>query len=277
MLKAQLLFLPRNAAGQPVFDHVLRRQWLFGVSGNQDTIWQDAGDLRTAVMTGIDLRALSNEAIAKSAEKSIRIKPHTSKLFFLARRWPGEGCLVEEDVQAVKQKIEDLKAEFERDYEGPEREIALYDAAQFEIHWLVSARLKAFLAKDVAVGLLKRRSKDEEEYVLFADLVRWAEHRKVVIEKEEPVPLTKSALPDWQIKDPRDPEPDHFQPWYTAARFFARQEIRNAPTLVGANLDVIAERVEPLLPKVGYYKRNKEGAVIKAATIVRALHDVPLW
>lgn len=277
MLTAQLLFLPRNAAGQPVFDHVLRRHWPFDASGNQDAIWHDAGDLRTAVMTGIDLRPLSNEAIAKSAEKRPRIKPHTSKLSFLTRRWSGEGCLVEEDVQAVKQKIEDLKAEFERDYVGFERESALYDAAQYEIHWLVSARLKAFLAKDVAVGLLKRRSKDEEEYVLLADLVRWAEHRKIVIEKDEPLLTTKSTLAPWQIKDPRDPEPENFQPWYTAARFFARQEIRTDLTLVGANLAVIAERVEPLLPKVGYYKRNKEGVVIKAATIVRALHEVQLW
>jgi len=295
MLKAQLLFLPRNAAGQPVFDHVLRRHYPFDASGNQDAIWQDVGDLRTAVMTGIDLRPLSDEAISKSAEKRTKGKPHTSKLFFLTRRWPSESCLVEEDVPAVKQKIEDLKAEFEREYAGSEREIALYDAAQFEIGWLVSARLKAFLAKDVAVGLLKRRSKDEEEFVLLTDLVRWAEHREIVIEKEEPAPTTlisltgagerrdhqaygaKSALQPWQVKDPRDPEPEGFQPWYTAARFFARQEIRNDPTLVGADHATIAEKVEPLLPKVGYFKRNKDGVVIKSATIKRALSKVPLW
>lgn len=245
-------------------------------------------------MTGIDLRPLSDEAIAKSAEKKTKTRPHTSKLYFLSLRWRDEGALVEEDVQAVKQKIEDLKAEFERDYVGSEREIALYDVAQFEIHWLVWARLNTFLAKDVAAGLLERRSKDEEEYVMLADLVRWAEHRGIVIEKEEPAPTTlisltgtgerrdhqahgaKSTLHPWQIKDPRDPEPEGFQPWYTAARFFARLEVSNDPTLVGADLATIAGKVEPLLKKVGYFKRNKAGAMISRATIKKALYGVTL-
>lgn len=76
----------------------------------------------------------------------------------------------------------------------------------------------------------------------------------------------------WLVADPKDPEPAQF--WYTPARYFARELIRDDSTLLVKKL-VLADKVSRSLSGVGIFKRGgkKEFA---AETILKAFSNVNL-
>ena len=78
----------------------------------------------------------------------------------------------------------------------------------------------------------------------------------------------------WMRKDPRDPEPDHFMPWYTAARYFARQLVLEDSTLLNKT-ELLAAKVSKAMEKVGIYKRGGKKA-LDPATVKKAFFKVTL-
>ncbi len=80
------------------------------------------------------------------------------------------------------------------------------------------------------------------------------------------------AAKPWLVSDPKDPNPK--QPWYTPARYFARQLIKDDPTLRQKSLK-LADKVSKSLDNVAIYKR---GGVkpLAADTILKAFANVKL-
>lgn len=80
-----------------------------------------------------------------------------------------------------------------------------------------------------------------------------------------PVVASSNAKP-WLSVDPQDPAP--MQPWYTPARYFARQFVIEKPTLL-ANRELLAGKVSTALFNAGFKKRGGKhrfdsGTVLKA-------------
>lgn len=87
--------------------------------------------------------------------------------------------------------------------------------------------------------------------------------------KRIPTPKSPDDKP-WLTKDPADPEPE--QPWYTPARHFARQCVKDDSTLL-VKKDLLAKKVVIYLSNAGYLKRGrkepfKKGTVLKSFTKV---------
>jgi hypothetical protein len=76
----------------------------------------------------------------------------------------------------------------------------------------------------------------------------------------------------WEIADPKDPQPE--QPWYTPARYFARQLVISDSTLL-TKRDKLADKVVQSLTKVGIKKRGWIKP-FDSATILKALSNVIL-
>ena len=73
-------------------------------------------------------------------------------------------------------------------------------------------------------------------------------------EKVEVVPVMPTQMPDpWEIEDPKDPEP--VQLWYTPARYFARQLVRDDSTLL-TKRNTLANKVVQSLTNAGINKRG---------------------
>lgn len=72
----------------------------------------------------------------------------------------------------------------------------------------------------------------------------------------------------WEIPDPRDPKA--VLPWYTAARYFARQLIKEDTTLLSKR-EILADKVSRQLAAVGIFKRGGKkpfnGGTIKKALV----------
>lgn len=76
----------------------------------------------------------------------------------------------------------------------------------------------------------------------------------------------------WMAVDPSDPKAE--QPWYTPARYFARQLVIKDSTLLVKKL-VLAEKVAMSLKGVGIYKRGGKKQ-FDAATVLKAFANVTL-
>jgi hypothetical protein len=72
------------------------------------------------------------------------------------------------------------------------------------------------------------------------------------IPKVQPEPTASNEKP-WLIIATQDPAPT--QPWYTPARYFARQLISEDSTLL-IKTDLLTQKVAQSLSKVGIYKRG---------------------
>ncbi len=84
--------------------------------------------------------------------------------------------------------------------------------------------------------------------------------------------LEISKTNPWKIVDPRDPEPEHT--WYTAARYFARQLVKESPTLLNKK-DRLAQKVVQSLTGVGIKKRGGKKP-FDPGTVKKAFHNVNL-
>ena len=76
----------------------------------------------------------------------------------------------------------------------------------------------------------------------------------------------------WLIKDPRDPEPKGFQPWYTPARYFARALVR-ADTSLLDKTGLLAEKIVTAFDKVRIKKRGGRKS-FSNVTIKKALSNI---
>lgn len=84
--------------------------------------------------------------------------------------------------------------------------------------------------------------------------------------------MTNQELKPWLIADTRDPKPEY--PWYTPARYFARQLVIGDSTLL-TKRDILANKVVRSLTKTGFKKR---GGIkpFDAGTVLKALSNVVL-
>lgn len=100
------------------------------------------------------------------------------------------------------------------------------------------------------------------KYTEFADAVDALSQPQAAPVDEKP----------WLVVDPKDPIAD--QPWYTPARYFARQLVLKDSTLLTKKL-TLADRVSHSLYSVGIYKRG--GKKRHAAdTVLKAFTNV-VW
>ncbi len=76
----------------------------------------------------------------------------------------------------------------------------------------------------------------------------------------------------WDTLDPRDPDPK--QPWYTPARYFSRQLVRDDPTLL-TKRDILVAKVVQSLTNAGIKKRGGINP-FSPGTIKKALSNVSL-
>lgn len=84
--------------------------------------------------------------------------------------------------------------------------------------------------------------------------------------------LSESEAKPWLLPDPKDPTPE--QPWYTPARFFARQLVREDTTLL-TKRPKLADKVSKSLAGAGVFKRGGKSPPA-ADTVLKALVNVPL-
>jgi hypothetical protein len=86
-----------------------------------------------------------------------------------------------------------------------------------------------------------------------------------------PTVIPKLApLNPWNVADPKDPSA--VQSWYTSARYFAREQIRNDATLL-TKRDLLAKKVAQSLSAVGIYKRGGK-LPLSETTILKAFSNV---
>lgn len=87
--------------------------------------------------------------------------------------------------------------------------------------------------------------------------------------KDGAMPVMSTKEP-WIIKDPKDPEPEH--PWYTPARYFARQLVSEDSTLL-TKRRILAKKVVHSLTAAGINKRGGKKP-FDPGTIMKALSNV---
>jgi len=110
------------------------------------------------------------------------------------------------------------------------------------------------------------------------DATRWAKERGYKI----PLQLQKFLLPQQEDRlDHETPwlhvklgDPDPLQPWYTPARYFARELIKTDKTLIGKK-DVLAKKVAHELAEHKIYKRGGQ-LPLDPATVLKAFSNVNL-
>ena len=86
-----------------------------------------------------------------------------------------------------------------------------------------------------------------------------------------PHQATEAEKP-WLLADPKDPNPE--QPWYTPARYFARDLVKGDATLL-LKTSLLADKTSKSLAKVGIYKRGGKKP-FAADTILKAFSNVKL-
>ncbi len=95
---------------------------------------------------------------------------------------------------------------------------------------------------------------------------------KESVTEETPSLTQTEALKPWLVHDPKDPDPE--QPWYTPARYFARQLVIKDSTLL-AKRDVLAQKVALSLNNAGI-KNSRKGKFSQNGTILKAWVNVNL-
>ena len=74
----------------------------------------------------------------------------------------------------------------------------------------------------------------------------------------------------WLNHVPGDPEPTYL--WYTPARYFAREFVKETPTLINKR-NLLSEKVAEALPKKGVYGRSKKKA-LEPQTILKSFNNI---
>jgi hypothetical protein len=168
----------------------------------------------------------------------------------------------------------------------------LLDAA-IDVEFLIEKAKGYFLdiQEELDKGELSELVEDHSEkdasgkaYITIKSLDRWSRKRygikipdAVVTSAPEQID-TKSlsvenenrSVSPWLIPEPNDPPA--IQPWYTPARYFARQLIKEQPTLLG-NRKLLADKVRNQLIGARIYKRGGKKP-LDSSTIKKAFINV---
>ena len=116
--------------------------------------------------------------------------------------------------------------------------------------------------------------------VILSEFVKWCFHIGYDIPKElkdlskrnSDAGTGKHTEKSWHIPDPNDPEPE--QPWYTPARYFARQLVAK-DTILLIKRKRLADKVSASLKNAGIYKRGGK-LPPSPVTVLKALSNVNL-
>ncbi|WP_090319900.1 hypothetical protein [Nitrosomonas oligotropha] len=103
------------------------------------------------------------------------------------------------------------------------------------------------------------------------DLLNLIEKNKNTGQSEPQVTKSENIKP-WLEPDPKDPKPA--QDWYTPARYFARQLVREDSTLL-IKRKLLAQKVAQSLSNVNIYKRGKK-LPLSYTTILKSFSNVSL-
>lgn len=155
-------------------------------------------------------------------------------------------------------------------------------------------KIWAIAESSLKTGVLKKIGKSYPSLlseVLPGDFINWARLKGYSIPAElekintvtqpetvgdgadtPPKQTDNEAVKLWLIIDPKDPNPK--QPWYTPARYFARQLVKDNPTLL-TKRNLLAGKVVQSLTNVGIKKR---GGVkpFNSNTVLKAFSNVSL-
>lgn len=77
----------------------------------------------------------------------------------------------------------------------------------------------------------------------------------------------------WLDRNPKDPEPDY--PWYTPARYFARQLVKDDSTLLVKKTE-LAKKTANSLAGVGIFKRGMKKESLSSGTVLKSFVNVIL-
>lgn len=138
------------------------------------------------------------------------------------------------------------------------------------------------LEKSMADALAKQTSDAVKKYAAFLP----EPERAVLIADCEAAltaaPAKGATLPDtspsgddkpWLIAAPNDPAPDYS--WYTPARYFARQLVKDNSALL-VKKEKLAEKTAASLAAVGVFKRGKKKLSLSAGTVLKSFVNVTL-
>ena len=228
--------------------------------------------LGAVVMEGLE----PQQAATLGLMRASRAEPPDASERAMAERKVKMAALLEQMKSAVYRQASAEADEAERQSENAANE--LY-------------RAKALLENPSALGSVKGLKDAESEVASRQKKVDAIAERNRVMRGDifpepppEPVP-TESASDDvklakagpvdekpWMAIDLSDPKAE--QPWYTPARYFARQLVIADSTLLVKKL-VLADKVTRSLSGVGIYKRGGKKPH-DAATVLKAFANVPL-
>ena len=128
--------------------------------------------------------------------------------------------------------------------------------------------LKETLERERLLELARLKARDDHEASKQVKSVVTSKARgSVKADRKD----TKAESP-WLVSDPRDPMPE--QPWYTPARYFARQLVKGDSTLL-LKRGLLAEKVSQSLAAVGIYKRGGRKSP-NSTTVLKAFSNVTL-
>lgn len=91
-------------------------------------------------------------------------------------------------------------------------------------------------------------------------------------QKDAPVTSPSGDDKPWLIVNCNDPAPP-YQPWYTPARYFARQLVKDNSTLL-TKKKLLGEKVATSLANVGIFRRGKIKKKFDGGTILKAFSNV---
>jgi hypothetical protein len=121
--------------------------------------------------------------------------------------------------------------------------------------------------RDKKLTYISDKIKEINQHLEWVDM-GWAEN-KDAIAKSQAGKIGHIGEKPWLITDPKDPPPKY--PWYTPARYFARQEVIADPTLISKR-KLLANKVANALYAVNFKNRSKNkfdpGTILKAFTKV---------
>jgi hypothetical protein len=127
----------------------------------------------------------------------------------------------------------------------------------------------------------RKLSNEVSRYITLSSLYRWSRECDEVpdlaaggpqVPPERTSQASSTSDQPWLVIDSRDPAPE--QPWYTPARYFARQLIKEDPPLL-TKRTVLANKVALSLKRAGINKRGGK-LPFDSGTVRKAFSNVSL-
>ena len=183
----------------------------------------------------------------------------------------------------LNEEVEYLKADYyESKHDNRDNEIQAQKLAAFKEsesilskYYTYRSLLKDELAKQEKLALRidqARTTNPKKPFITTVSLFEWGMSIKdsLVSSKAQNQNNTDSSGKPWLIKHPDDPSPEQY--WYTPARYFARELIRDDTTLL-TKRNILADKVAQSLKNVGILKRGGK-LPFNSATVKKAFANV---